>query len=127
MKQTEILIHVTHVNGWEPAVYMSYMNQNFRLFHESNLSVRNFRIFLLMYPGSLFVFLLASLAVATGAGSGGGGGGWRGADEVRPEEASSGSGPRESQWFLESRCGWWLHVNNIADVSEDRTPNACGI
>ena len=29
------------------------MSQNFRLFHVSNLSVRNFRIFLLMYPGSL--------------------------------------------------------------------------
>ena len=35
-----------------PAVYMSCMSQNFRLFHVSNLSVRNFRIFLLMYPGS---------------------------------------------------------------------------
>ena len=53
MKQTEILTHATHVNGWEPAVYMSCMSQNFRLFHISNLSVRNFRIFLLMYPGSL--------------------------------------------------------------------------
>ena len=53
MKQTEILTHATHVNGWEPAVYMSCMSQNFRLFHVSNLSVRNFRIFLLMYPGSL--------------------------------------------------------------------------
>ena len=51
MKQTEISTHVTHVNGWEPAVYMSCMSQNFRLFHVSNLSVRNFRIFLLMYPG----------------------------------------------------------------------------
>ena len=50
MKQTEILTHATHVNGWEPAVYMSCMSQNFRLFHVSNLSVRNFRIFLLMYP-----------------------------------------------------------------------------
>ena len=54
MKQTEILTHATHVNGWEPAVYMSCMSQNFRLFHVSNLSVRNFRIFLLMYPGSVF-------------------------------------------------------------------------
>ena len=53
MKQTEILTHATHVNGWEPAVYMSCMSQNFRLFHVSNLSVRNFRIFLLMYPGSV--------------------------------------------------------------------------
>ena len=52
MKQTEILTHATHVNGWEPAVYMSRMSQNFHLFHVSNLSVRNFRIFLLMYPGS---------------------------------------------------------------------------
>ena len=40
------------VNGWFPAVYMSCMSQNFRLFHVSNLSVRNFRIFLLMYTGS---------------------------------------------------------------------------
>ena len=32
---------------------MSCMSQNFRLFHVSNLSVRNFRIFLLMYPGSV--------------------------------------------------------------------------
>ena len=30
---------------------MSYMSQNFRLFLVSNLSVLNFRIFLLMYPG----------------------------------------------------------------------------
>ena len=45
MKQTEILTRATHVNGWGPAVYMSCMSQNFRLFHVSNLSVRNFRIF----------------------------------------------------------------------------------
>ena len=51
MKQTEILTHATHVNDWEPAVYMSSMSQNFCLFHVSNLSVRNFRIFLLMYTG----------------------------------------------------------------------------
>ena len=51
MKQTEILTHATHVNGWVPAVYMSCLSQNFRLFHLSNLSVRNFRIFLLMYSG----------------------------------------------------------------------------
>ena len=31
---------------------MSCMSQNFRLFHVSNLSVRNFRMFLLMYTGS---------------------------------------------------------------------------
>ena len=32
---------------------MSCMSQNFRLFHVSNLSVRNYRIFLLMYTGSV--------------------------------------------------------------------------
>ena len=54
MRETkEILTHATHVNGWFPVVYMSCMSQNFRLFHASNLSVRNFRIFLLMYTGSL--------------------------------------------------------------------------
>ena len=31
-----------HVNGWDPAVYMSYMSQNFRLFHVSNSFVQNF-------------------------------------------------------------------------------------
>ena len=46
MRETkEILTHATHVNGWERAVYMSCMSQNFRLFHLSNLSVRNFRFF----------------------------------------------------------------------------------
>ena len=40
--------YATHVNGWEPAVFMGCMSQNFRLFHVSNLSARNFRIFLLM-------------------------------------------------------------------------------
>ena len=49
----EILTHATPVNGWFPAVYMSCMSQNFHLFHVSNLSVRNFRIFLLMYTGSV--------------------------------------------------------------------------
>ena len=43
--KTEILTHATHVNGCEPAVYMSCMSQNFRLFHVSNLSVWNFRFF----------------------------------------------------------------------------------
>ena len=61
MKQTEILTHATHVNGWFPAVYMSCMSQNFRLFHVSNLSVRNFRIFLLMYPGSMLAVLHRSV------------------------------------------------------------------
>ena len=41
------------------------MSQNFRLFHVSNLSVRNFRIFLLMYPGSKGHFSPASLVVLT--------------------------------------------------------------
>ena len=52
-KKTDILTHATHVNGWKPAVYMGCTSQNFRLFHVSNFSVRNFLIFLLMYPGSL--------------------------------------------------------------------------
>ena len=39
MKQTAILTHATHVNDWFPAVYMSCMSQNCRLFHVSNLSV----------------------------------------------------------------------------------------
>ena len=64
MKQTKILTHATNVNGWIPAVYMSCMSQNFRLFHVSNLSVRNFRIFLLMYPGSL---TLSSHRIVPGA------------------------------------------------------------
>ena len=32
-------------DSWEPVVYMSCTSQNFRLFHVSNLSVRNFRTF----------------------------------------------------------------------------------
>ena len=51
MKQTEIFTNASHVNGWESAGYMSCMSQNFCLFHVSNVSVRNFRIVLLMYPG----------------------------------------------------------------------------
>ena len=43
---------------------MSYMSQNFRLFHVSNLSVRNFRIFLLMYTGSLVTGRPAAAALA---------------------------------------------------------------
>ena len=53
VKPAEVLTHATHVNGWKPAVYMSYMSQNFRLLRASNLSARKFRIFLLMYPGSM--------------------------------------------------------------------------
>ena len=60
MKQTEILTHATYVNGWFPAVYMSCMSQNFRLFHVSNLS--NFRIFPLMYPGSVSAAVAPSTA-----------------------------------------------------------------
>ena len=45
VKKTEILTRATHVYGWEPAVYMSCMSQNFLLFHVSNLSVRYFRFF----------------------------------------------------------------------------------
>ena len=52
VKHTEIFTHATHVNGWFPAVYMNEMSQIFCLFYVSNLSVRNFRISMLMYPGS---------------------------------------------------------------------------
>ena len=38
-------------NGWFPAVYMTYTSQNLRLFHGSNLSVLNFRIFCLCIRG----------------------------------------------------------------------------
>ena len=59
------------------------MSQNFRLFHVSNLSVRNFRIFLLMYPGSLtapapggecmmFVFDVCARATPPRTAAGGG-------------------------------------------------------
>ena len=61
------LTHAAHVNGWFPAVYMSRMSQNFRLFQVSNLSVRNFRIFLLMYTESLTA---ADGAACQPAGSG---------------------------------------------------------
>ena len=61
MKQTDILTHATRVNGWFPAVYMSCMSRNFRLFHVSNLSVRNFRIFLLMYTAPLLLQLECQL------------------------------------------------------------------
>ena len=27
-----VLSHVTHLNGWDPGVYVSHMIQNFRLF-----------------------------------------------------------------------------------------------
>ena len=53
MKQRETLPHATHVNGWFPAVYMSCMIQNCRLLHVSNLSAQNFRVFLLVYSGSV--------------------------------------------------------------------------
>ena len=42
-----------YMNRKGSAVYTSCMGQNFRLFLASNLSVLNFRFFLLVYPGSL--------------------------------------------------------------------------
>ena len=39
---------------------MSCMSQNFRLLHVSNLSIRNFRFFLLTYPGSVVVLATES-------------------------------------------------------------------
>ena len=52
-RERKFWARATHVNGWEPAVYMSYTSQNLRFFHASNLSVRNFRICMLMYQGSV--------------------------------------------------------------------------
>ena len=45
MKQTKVFTRVSHVNGWSPAIYMTYTSENFRLFHVSNLSVLSFRFF----------------------------------------------------------------------------------
>ena len=44
---------LTHVNGWEPAVY-SQTSQNFiSRIEYIHISVLNFRFFQLMYPGSV--------------------------------------------------------------------------
>ena len=43
------------------------MSQNFHLFHASNLSVRNIRIFLLMYPGPFSSGVLSLLFTTNGA------------------------------------------------------------
>ena len=88
MKQTEILTHATHVNGWFPAVYMSCMSQNFRLFHVSNLSVRNFRIFLLMYTGSVRA----------------------GVDETTPSERPPPTANRKSSVFNAFSGAAWIHI-----------------
>ena len=65
MKQTEILAHVTYLNGLFPAVYMSYTSQNFRLFHVSNLFARNFLFFLHMYPRSLSQVVCLSVCLSS--------------------------------------------------------------
>ena len=44
----EVLNHVTHVSGWAPAVYMSYMSENFRLSRLSNVFDLYFVFILLM-------------------------------------------------------------------------------
>ena len=57
-EQMEILTHATHVNGREPAVYMSCMSQNFRY---------TYRI----YPFETFDFFSArvsGLVIASSAG-----------------------------------------------------------
>ena len=62
------MTHATHVNGWEPAVYMSSVSQNFRLFLVSNLFVQNFRIFsahvtwVALTPAGLYVSFSAAEA-----------------------------------------------------------------
>ena len=49
----ETNVNFDSCNSCKWLVPMSCMSQNFCLFHLSNLSVRNFRIFLLMYTGSV--------------------------------------------------------------------------
>ena len=46
--------------------YMSSMSHNFRLFFASNLSVLNFQIFLLMYPGVSDVRTVSITALLSG-------------------------------------------------------------
>ena len=50
---------------------MSCMTQNFRLFLLSNLSVLNFRIFLLMYSGLLFSYTPLEIAQHSNVGANG--------------------------------------------------------
>ena len=42
VNQTSVLLHVMHVNGWDPGVYR---RQNFPLFHLSTLPVLSFRLY----------------------------------------------------------------------------------
>ena len=59
-------MRATHELHEFPAVYMSCMSQNFRLMHVSNLSARNFIIFLLMYRGSLSLWRRPPLTARLG-------------------------------------------------------------
>ena len=45
------MARVTHVDGWKPTVYMSYMGDNFRLFRVPNLAVLNFLFFSALVSG----------------------------------------------------------------------------
>ena len=76
MKRADVLSRVVHVNnGWDPAIYIIHISQNFCLFHAPNLSVLNFRVFQLMYPGSVSRSSGAMSGRAGGAGGGRAGGG----------------------------------------------------
>ena len=75
----EVLTHVSHVNGWEPAVYMRYMCQNFHLFHVSN--------------SSLLIFSNFSAHVSGVTDGGGGGGGLPGACRKLPGACVMNSDP----------------------------------
>ena len=48
--------YAAHVNGWEPASRLHDLHE-LRAFLASKLSVQSFRIFMLMYPGSLTLVL----------------------------------------------------------------------
>ena len=58
MTQAEVLTHVTHVNGWDPAVNMSYMLRVSRL-HELLESKLLFFFSLIKLIRSKFSFLFA--------------------------------------------------------------------
>ena len=106
-----MLTDVTHVNGWEPAVSISYVSHNFRLFHVSNLSIRNFRFFLLMCPGSLSALQSRSSLCsaqrngATGSGRGGGPprASHRQSGPYRPGRSDGGSRRRPTHYITSRR------------------------
>ena len=60
---------ITHINGWVSAVYVSYMCENFRLFHVSTASVLNFRFFSTHVPGAGVISQRSGRAAAVTMGA----------------------------------------------------------